>query len=74
MDQVNAIYNENGIARPQPAAAQPPQPAVPASPGKASPGKASKANAKKAKKKGDEAAAAPSKPKNLEAAIKQASL
>jgi len=71
MDQVNAIYNENGIARPQPAAAQPPQPAVPASPGKASPGKASKANAKKAKKKGDEAAAAPSKPKNLEAAIKQ---
>jgi len=74
MDQVNAIYNENGIARPQPAAAQPSVPAVPASPAKASPGKASKANAKKAKKKGEEAAAAAaaaSKPKNLEAAIKQ---
>ena len=69
MDQVNAIYNENGMARPQ----DQPKPAPPASPAKAtaSPGKAAKA--KKAKKKNDEAAPAPTKPKTLEAAIKQVS-
>ena len=65
MDQVNAIYNENGIPRPQPEVAPPPQQPVPASPAKAS-----KANAKKAKKKAEEAAA-PMKPKTLEAALKQ---
>ena len=65
MDQVNAIYNENGIPRPQPEVAPPPPQPVPASPAKAS-----KANAKKAKKKAEEAAA-PMKPKTLEAALKQ---
>ena len=67
MDQVNAIYNENGMARPQ----EQPKPTPPVSPGKAtaSPGKATKA--KKAKKKNDEVAPVPCKPKTLESAIKQ---
>ena len=67
MDQVNAIYNENGMARPQ----EQPKPTPPVSPGKAtaSPGKATKA--KKAKKKNDEVAPVPSKPKTLEVAVKQ---
>ena len=67
MDQVNAIYNENGMARPQ----EQPKPTPPVSPGKAtaSPGKATKA--KKAKKKNEEVTPVPSKPKTLEVAVKQ---